>query len=175
LDRFYVYQGEKMDIIREPRIDKRPEQPYMGIRIISPFSGMSAMIGKISREMHSWAAAHDVKPVGPPFVRFHVIDMRGKMEITYGIPVDIIVPGDDRVTSDVLVAGRYASLVYMNGGIAGNRALIEWVRGQGMDFDRWDTLAGDNFRCRYESYLTDPKLEPRKTRWHIEVAIKLAD
>ena len=164
-----------MDIIREPRIDERPEQVYMGIRIISPFAGMSVMIGKISREMHSWAKDHDVKPVGPPFVRFHVIDMRGKMEITYGIPVSIIVPADDRVTADVLVEGRYASLVYMNGGIAGNRALIEWVRGQGMDFDRWDTPAGDNFRCRYESYLTDPKAEHRKTRWHIEVAIKLAD
>lgn len=163
-----------MDIIREPRIDERPEQTYMGIRIISPFSGMSAMIGKISREMHIWAAAHDLKPVGPPFVRFHVIDMRGKMEITYGIPVGIIVPADERVTADVLVAGRYASLVYRNGGIAGNRALIEWVRGQGMDFDRWDTASGDNFRCRYESYLTDPKIEHRKTRWHIEVAIKLA-
>ena len=26
-----------------------------------------------------------------------------------------------------------------------------------------------------KSYLTDPKTEPRKTKWEIEVAIKLAD
>ena len=26
-----------------------------------------------------------------------------------------------------------------------------------------------------ETYLTDPAVEPRKTRWQIEVAIKLAD
>jgi hypothetical protein len=165
----------KMDIIREPQIDTRPEQAYMGIRIISPFKGMSAMIGKISREMHNWAKMHDVTPAGPPFLRFHVIDMRGKMELTYGIPVNVILPDNDRVTADVLAAGRYASLVYVNGGIAGNRALIEWVRGNGLEFDRWDTAEGDNFRCRYETYLTDPKTEHRKTRWEIEVAIKLAD
>jgi hypothetical protein len=49
------------------------------------------------------------------------------------------------------------------------------VRGQGLAFDRWDTEEGDNFRSRYETYLTDPKIEPRKTKWQIEVAIKLAD
>jgi effector-binding domain-containing protein len=164
-----------MNIIREPNIDTRPEQPYMGIRIISPFKGMSAMIGKISKEMHNWVKAYDVAPAGPPFIRFHVIDMRGKMEITYGIPLNVILPEDGRVTADVLVAGRYASLIYANGGIAGNRALIEWVRGNNLEFDRWDTEAGDNFRCRYETYLTDPKTEPRKTKWEIEVAIKLAN
>ena len=41
-----------------------------------------------------------------------------------------------------------------------------------MDFDRWDTEQGDNFRGRYETYLTDPKIEPRKSKWKIEVAIK---
>jgi len=44
-----------------------------------------------------------------------------------------------------------------------------------MDFDRWDTEQGDNFRGRYETYLTDPTVEPRKSKWQIEVAIKLAD
>jgi hypothetical protein len=53
--------------------------------------------------------------------------------------------------------------------------LNEWVRAQGMDFDRWDTEQGDNFRGRYETFLTDPRVEPRKSKWKIEVAIKLAD
>ena len=55
------------------------------------------------------------------------------------------------------------------------QALIECVRDQGLAFDRWDTEQGDNFRGRYEAYLTDPKVEPLKSRWKIEVAIKLAD
>ena len=164
-----------MEIIRPPQIDVRPEQAYMGIRMIAPFKGMSQAIGKMSKEMNAWVKAHDVQLTGAPFLRFHVIDMRGKMDITYAVPVLAPLANDERVTADVLVAGRYASLIYMNGGIAGNKALIEWVRGNGLEFDRWDTPEGDNFRCRYETYLTDPKIQPRKTKWEVEVAIKLAD
>lgn len=164
-----------MDIIRTAQIDNRPEQAYMGIRIISPFKGMSQAIGKMSKEMSVWIKTHDVTPAGPPFLRFHVIDMRGKMEISFGFPVTAALAGDGRVTTDSLVAGRYASLIYRNGGIAGNKALIEWVRANGLEFDRWDTPEGDNFRCRYETYLTDPKVQPRKTQWEVEVAIKLAE
>jgi hypothetical protein len=86
-----------------------------------------------------------------------------------------VLPEDGDVKAGVLPSGRYASLIYSGGGISGNRALIEWVRAQGWEFDRWDTEQGDNFRGRYETYLTDPKIEPRKSKWQIEVAIKLAD
>jgi effector-binding domain-containing protein len=164
-----------MTTIGKPKIDTRPEQAYMGIRTIAPMKGMSKVVDKISKEMNTWIKEHGVRPAGPPFLRFHVIDMRGEMDITYGVPVGATLSGDGNVAAGALVAGRYASLIYSGGGIAGNRALIEWVRGNGMDFDRWDTEKGDNFRCRYESYLTDPKKEPRKSRWEIEVAIKLGD
>lgn len=164
-----------MVTIGEPKIDTRPEKPYLGIHSIAPFKGMSKAIDKMRRELTAWVAEHSISPAGPPFLRYHVIDMRGQMEISYCLPVATALPGDDRVTADVLVAGHYASLVYSGGGISGNRRLIEWVRGNGLDFDRWDTDQGDNFRCRYETFLTDPKIEPRKSRWQIEVAIKLAE
>jgi hypothetical protein len=82
---------------------------------------------------------------------------------------------DGDVKAGFIPEGQYAYLIYSGGGISANRALIEWVRAQGMDFDRWDTEQGDNFRGRYETYLTDPKIEPRRSRWKIEVAIKLVD
>jgi effector-binding domain-containing protein len=161
--------------IGTPKIDTRPEQAYIGIRTIAPFSGMSKVVTRISKEMNAWAKAHDVTPTGPPFLRFHVIDMRGEMDLSWGIPVGQALPADERVAPGILPAGRFASLIFSGSGLAGNKALIEWVRGNGMKFDRWDTEQGDNFRCRYEAYLTDPKVEPRKTRWQVEVAIKLAD
>ena len=49
-----------------------------------------------------------------------------------------------------------------------NRALIEWARDNGVAFDRADVPEGDRFACRYEAYLTDPKLEPRKTKRAVE-------
>jgi DNA gyrase inhibitor GyrI len=79
------------------------------------------------------------------------------------------------VKAGVLPAGRYASVVYIGNGLTGNKTLIEWAKASGILWDRWDDAKGDAFRSRYESYLTDPKLEPRKTKWEVEVAIKLAN
>ena len=164
-----------MPTIGKPKIDTRPKQTYMGIRIITPFKGMSKEISRLSDEMSAWVEKNNVKPSGSPFLRYHVIDMRGFMDIEFGFPFRKALSDDGEVKAGVLPPGRYASLIYSGGGISGNRALIEWVRAQGMDFDRWDTEQGDNFRGRYETYLTNPKIEPRKSRWQIEVAIKLAD
>jgi len=164
-----------MTTIGKPKIDKRSKIIYMGVRALVPFKGMSKEIGRIADELNAWVEENKVKTSGPPFLRYHVIDMRGFMDISYCVPVRKVKPDDGAVKADVIPAGRYASLIYSGGGISGNRALIEWVRAQGLDFDRWDTKQGDNFRGRYETYLTDPKVEPRKSRWQIEVAIKLTD
>lgn len=164
-----------MTTIGKPKIDTRPKQNYMGIRTITPFKGMSKRIGELSDQMNAWVEANKVKTSGPPFLRYHVIDMRGFMDIEFCFPVRKALPDDGDVKSGVLPAGKYASLIFSGGGISGNRALIEWVRAQGLEFDRWDTEQGDNFRGRYETYLTDPTVEPRKSRWQIEVAIKLAE
>ena len=164
-----------MTTIGKPKIDTRQKQVYMGIRAIAPFKGMSKVIDRISKDLNVWVDEHHVKPSGPPFLRFHVIDMRGFMDISFCVPVRKALPDDGDVKADAIPAGRYASLIYSGGGISANRALIEWVRAKDMDFDRWDTEQGDNFRGRYETYLTDPRVEPRKSKWKIEVAIKLAD
>jgi hypothetical protein len=79
------------------------------------------------------------------------------------------------VSAGVLPAGRYASLVYSGSGLAGNKALIIWPKANGIAWDRWQDPQGDAFRARYETYLTDPKLEPRKTKWQVEVAIKIRE
>ena len=164
-----------MTSIGKPKIDRRPKLTYMGIRTLAPFKGMPKVVERISQELNTWIDENRVKTSGPPFLRFHVIDMRGFMDISFGFPVRKALPDDGEVKSDFIPAGRYASLIYSGGAISANRALIEWVRAQSMDFDNWDTEQGDNFRGRYETYLTDPKIEPRKSKWKIEVAIKLAD
>jgi effector-binding domain-containing protein len=162
-------------MIGEPRIDYRPEKLYMGIRTQVPMKGMSTVVGKLFKEMSAWLKKQNVEPAGAPFLRFHVIDMKGEMDIEVGTPVAATLPGNERVTAGVLPAGSYASLIYTGSGYSGNKALIEWARAQNLDWDRWDDEKGDAFRGRYESYLTDPKIEPRKTKWEVEVAIKLAD
>lgn len=164
-----------MTKIGKPKIDQRPKLTYMGIQTVAPFKGMPKVVDRISKELTVWVDENKIKTSGPPFLRFHVIDMRGFMDISFCVPVRKALPEDGDVKADVIPAGRYASLIYSGGGISANRALIEWVRAQGLGFDNWETEQGDNFRGRYETYLTDPKIEPRKSQWNIEVAIKLAD
>jgi effector-binding domain-containing protein len=164
-----------MPTIGQPKIDTRPKMVYMGIRTIAPFKGMSKVEDRIRKELNAWVIENKIETAGPPFLRYHVIDMRGYMDISYAIPVHKLLPDHGDVKAGELPAGRYASLIYSGGGISANRALIEWVRANGMEFDRWDTEQGDNFRGRYETFLTDPKVEPRKSKWELEVAIKLAE
>jgi len=164
-----------MNTIGKPKIDKRLKTKYMGIRITTPFKGMSKEVSRIAGELNDWVQNNKVKTSGRPFLRYHVIDMRGFMDISYCVPVRKAFPENGNIKGDFIPAGRYASLIYSGGGISGNRALIEWVRTQGLEFDRWDTEQGDNFRGRYETFLTDPEVEPRKSKWKIEVAIKLAE
>ena len=116
-----------MTTIGSPKIDARSAQLYMGIRTIAPFKGMSKVIVGIRKELNAWAHEHQIKTAGPPFVRYHVIDMRGFMDISFGVPIHKALPAEGRVKADELPAGRYTSLIYSGGGISGNRALIEWV------------------------------------------------
>jgi effector-binding domain-containing protein len=161
--------------VSEPKIDERSAQPYMGIRAQVPMSAMSKHVTALFKEINAYGKQRAIDPAGPPFLRFHVIDMAGEMDIEVGIPVAAPLPAEGRVCAGLIPAGRYASLVYTGSGYTGNKALIDWARANGLRWDRWNDPKGDAFRSRYESYLTDPKVEPRKTKWKVEVAIKLAD
>lgn len=166
---------KNVNVIGTPRLDFRAEQPTLGIRIQTPMRGMSKAIDQLSKELAGWIKKQGLTPAGPPFLRYHVIDMDGDMDIEFGIPVSEPNPGDERVKPGLLPAGRYASLVFSGSGYQGNKALIEWASNNRLAWDRWDDPKGDAFRSRYETFLTDPKIEPRKTKWQVEVAIKVSE
>ncbi|MCB9133919.1 MAG: GyrI-like domain-containing protein [Anaerolineales bacterium] len=157
------------------KIAQRPEQPTLGIRVQAPFRGMFKVVGQVKKELERWLKLRNVTPTGPFFLRYYIIDMDGEMDVEYGVFGVEGVYGDGRVTPGIIPAGRYASLVYTGSGLQGNRKLIEWAKTNHIPWDRWDDPKGDGFRARYETFLTDPKIEPRKTKWEIEVAIKLSD
>jgi len=162
-------------MVGKPGIEYREEKQYLGIRTIAPFRGMFAVVDKLLKEMRLWVKANGIADEGPFFLRYHVIDMNGPMDIELGFMTQTHLPGDELVKPGVLPAGHYATLIYTGSGMAGNKALIGWAIEQGIALDRWNDAAGDAFRCRYEAYLTDYRVEPRKTRWEIDLAIKIAD
>ena len=112
---------------------------------------------------------------GPTFLRLHVVDMKGLMDQQFGIFVPEPTSGHERIRPDVMPAGDYATLVYRNHTYQANVALQRWIRENGVSLDQRPTPSGDVFGGRYAAYLTDPNVEPRKTRWAIELAPHIAD
>ena len=164
-----------MEILDGPGVETRPDIPYVGIRVVTPFRGMLGVRDALLAEVSDRARESALDVEGYGFLRLHVIDMQGDMDIEVGLVTRQQSDVEGRVRSGVLPAGRYATLVYRGVGTGANRALIEWAHATGLAFDRWDVPEGDRFACRYEAYLTDPEIEARKKQWRIELAFKLAD
>ncbi len=163
-----------MDLLEPPRIVERPQQDYLGIRVITPFRGMLSIRNELISELSAWLDTRGIDDVGPFFLRLHVIDMSGPMDLEVGVVTPGPQAGDDRVQPAVLPAGRYATLTYRNHSLRANRALIDWAGAQNLAFDRRDVAEGDLFACRYEAFRTDPRTEPRKTKWVVELNIAVA-
>jgi effector-binding domain-containing protein len=158
-----------------PGIDRRAARQYVGLRVITPFEGMFAQTDKLFKELRQWVNAQGLAEQGPYFLRYHVIDMKGLMDVEAGFVVKSQQTGDGRVKGGALPAGRYAHLTYSRYALRGNQALLIWVQEKKLEVDREITSKGDAFTCRYEAYLTDYRTEPRKTKWQVDLAFKLMD
>src|SRR5262245_33218183 len=123
----------------EPRVDQRAAQPYVGIRTLATMAELPTVIPETLEQVFAWLGQHGVAPAGPPFIRYHVIDMERQLDIELGVPVAPGVAGDGAVAAGELPAGRYASLIYTGvaNGIAGNWELLKWGQAHGLQWDRW--------------------------------------
>ena len=108
-------------------------------------------------------------------VDIRTIDMAGDMDIEVGFVVKKPQAAEGQVQPGVQPAGRYAHLTYSRYALRGNQALSIWAKDNNIALDNNITPAGDAFACRYEAYLTDYQVEPRKTKWQVDLAIKLVD
>jgi effector-binding domain-containing protein len=162
-----------MELIEPPRVEQRREQHYVGIRVVTPFRGMLKVRDELLSELYGWFDGQGVTATGPFFLRLHVVDMEGPMDIEVGAITADPPAADTRVRAGTLPAGPYATLTYRDHARRANATLIEWVRANGVVFDRTDDPNGDRFACRYEAYLTDPRTEPRKTKWAVELNIRV--
>jgi effector-binding domain-containing protein len=126
---------------------------------------------RLMAELIAWLAAHGIEPTGPFFLRLHVVDMAGLMDIEVG--VEGTATTDQRVRSGVIPAGRYALLDYRSTSLAANRLLLKWIRDQGLSVDSRVSGEGEAFAGRCEMYLTDPRTERRKKSWVVRLAFLL--
>ena len=164
-----------MEVISPPRVVQRPERVYLAIRVVTPFRGMLKVRDELLRDVRAFVERSDAEPIEHGFLRLHVIDMNGPMDIEAGYFTRRPCSGEGRIQPGAMPPGRYATLTYRDHSLRANRALIDWARDNGIEFDRHEQPEGDAFACRYEANLTDPKEEPRKTRWDVELAFRIVD
>jgi effector-binding domain-containing protein len=165
-------------MISEPKIENRSAQHYMGIRTQVPTSDLPVVIPQFIGEVAAWLGKQGAAPAGAPFIRYHVINMPGRLDIEIGFPVASALSGDNRVKAGVLPAGRYGTVLYTgnyDGLMEANRVLIEWAREKGIEWDTYPSDMGDGFGARFETYLTNPDEEPDLSKHQTIVAIRLAD
>ncbi len=121
-----------MEILEGPAIVTKPETAYVGIRVVTPFRGMLATRDELMNELITWLDDHSAVDPGTLFLRLHVIDMEGPMDLEVGAITTDPLEGDDRVRAGVLPGGRYASLTYVNHARRANGALLDWARDNGV-------------------------------------------
>jgi hypothetical protein len=164
-----------VEIVEPARVEERAEIPYVGIRVVTPFRGMLAARDRLLTEVRAGIKETGIETVGYGFLRLHVIDMGGPMDLEAGYftsePLKMEHP---RIRPGSMAAGRYATMKYQNHARRANQALQDWVRDNGLVLDRRTVPEGDAFACRYEAFWTDPAVEPRKTRWTVELSMLLA-
>jgi effector-binding domain-containing protein len=161
---------------QEPQIRQRDELTYAGIPVTVTFEAFSQAADSTFPELFGWLAEHGITPAGPPFIRYHVIDMAGELEIEFGAPVDEAVPAQDRVRPGLLPAGRYVTLLHTgsyDGLMAANAAVQDWARQQGITLESSPDQA--RWQGRVEHYLSDPREVPDPARWETEVAYLVSD
>lgn len=163
------------NIIGPASIIEKPERPYLGIRFETPFDGMFALVTPALKELWKWSKENSLSDQGPYFLRYYYCDMKSTMDVEVGLITQAGLAGQGRVQSGSLPKGRYATLVYRGNGLRGNQALMKWAKGHGITFDPLVAGEVESYRCRYEAYLTDYRIEPRKLLWDVELSIKIAD
>ena len=163
------------NIIGPVSIVEKQERSYLGIRLSTPFGGMFAVITKALKELRKWSKDNSLAEDGPYFVRYYHCDMQDIMDVEVGLMTNSGHTGQGHIKPGSLPKGRYATMVYRGNGLRGNQALMKWATDNEFKFDPLIPNAVESYVCRYEAYLTDYHIEPRKLLWDVELSIKIAD
>jgi effector-binding domain-containing protein len=167
---------------REPQIEERAAQPYVGIWC-HVTSGVPAAVDPAFPELFGWLGRQGVTPAGPPFIRVHEVDAAGEpLELEVAAPVAGDVPSDERIRRDELPAGRYVTMLHVGPyrsetepdlGDA-RAALIEWAEERGIVYCR-ETERGRSLPCCVDHLRVSPGTEPDFSKWEMELAYLILD
>jgi DNA gyrase inhibitor GyrI len=160
-----------------PEIVRLAAQPYAGISSWVTMATVGQVADRIP-EIFGWLGARGIAPVGPPFFRYHVVDMERQLHVEAGVPVATAIDDDGDIRAGTLPGGQFAVMTHTGAPdtlVAPTAELLRWAEAQGLTWDVTQTDAGEMWGCRVEFYLTDPAEQPDATKWQTQLAFRLTD
>ena len=164
-------------------VEQRAEQTSVGIRKSTTMATLAPDLLPLLQEVFGFLARQALSPAGPPFWRYHCIDMAANLEVEVGVPIiaagagtALNFDGGTRVELGALPAGRYATVMHTGHPdrlLEATLALLEWANAEGETWDMTPTPEGERWGCRLEEYLTDPAEQPDMNQWQTRLAFRL--
>ena len=96
-------------MLSEAQVIERPAQPYVAIKAQVTMQTIGTILPELHPRVFGWLGERDIRPAGPPFWKYNLIDMDSYMEVEVGVPVAAVMDGDDQVLAGELPAGRNRS------------------------------------------------------------------
>lgn len=159
---------------QSPTVETRIDQPYAAIPVKVSMDELGAVVPPLTGQVFDWLADRGIRPAGPPFWRYVVVDMDADLELETGVAVASAVDGDERIRTGVLPGGRYATVVHKGHPdtlVSATRDLLDWAEQRGLEWD----ANGKAWGCRLEEYLSDPTEVPDMSQWETRLAFRLRD
>ena len=167
-----------MIMLSEPKLENRAEQCYAAIRTQVPIP-FGSYLGPLWDEVDLWLKNKRIPDSGPAIIRYLTTDMSKKLDIDVGFAIGSAVPGDGRITVDILPAGRYATLLYTGpykgkGIFKATVALLDWAQAKNIVWNTSRKNTVEWWAGRVEWYLTDPAVEKDPKKFRTELAFLTA-
>jgi effector-binding domain-containing protein len=95
----------------DPEVRQRDPQPVLSVRRSVPVAELASAQGDALRALWSCLRQQDVRPAGPPFVRYHTFgEAETDVEVGVPVPVATAAVGEGRVAAGELPGGTAVSV-----------------------------------------------------------------
>src|SRR6266566_4427697 len=135
----------------KPSIESRTAQPYVAIAGAVTMATMDDIIRRLP-EVFAYLAGQGIAPAGPPFFRYHVIDMARTLEMEVGVPVTGLLIAPPPFVTGTLPEGRYVTTVHAGHPdqlIHATADLLAWAGKQGLTWDMAETPQGERWAAAW--------------------------
>jgi effector-binding domain-containing protein len=164
------------NMLSEPKIERRSEQPYFAIRKEVHMHDISAVLPPLIPKVMGYLKAKKADQAGPPFFLYLSMNENGDLLTETGFPVKNSDEGEGEIIAGSFPEGNYAIITYTGdykNMMDAHVALEAWIAESGLTEKRNVTDEETTWGGRTEFYVTDPDDEPDPAKWVTDIVFLL--